>query len=92
MQRPMISRILNRLTNYDGGTIPVVDQCSDDELPSDTNVTETSPVKVKKKKKKKSQQKKVGGHVTQPIGWRAAGEDSLDADWCYRLTVKGRDF
>jgi len=57
-QRPFVSRVINRLANYDGGIIQNTEQDPVDE-PGEATDASTATPGSKKKKKKKAPAKKV---------------------------------
>ena len=58
-QRPFVSRVINKLANYEGGVVPTVEQETGDELEENEGGSEGGQKKKKKKKKKKTTTKKV---------------------------------
>ena len=62
-QRPFVSRVINKLANYNGGMIQNTEQEPIDE-PGDANDATTATPGGKKKKKKKAPSKKVPPLIT----------------------------
>jgi hypothetical protein len=88
-QRPFVSRVINKLANYDGGVIQNTEQEPVDEPGDATDVTSSAEGKKKKKKKKGPTKKVLAKKETRYWLPRAFSRRVNRAIHCSRETSHG---